>query len=350
MNAGRYWLSAVLLVGAGGGCGGGSATRIIAGGATFVEPLMQVWSGEYLRLTGMQLDYVAQGSGYGIEQTLRRTIDFGCSDLPLNKEQLEKSGSEIIHLPLTAGAVAVVYNVPGVSQPLKLTGELLADIYRRDPSIQRWNASRIAELNPGVTLPALDIVVVARADKSGTTMIFSEYLAKVSPKFDQEIGRDAKPKWPRGVVGQEKNDGVAGFVKATPGTIGYVEALFAKRNQLATAQLQNRSGMFVNPDISGVQAAAMEAMKTKPTEEPYCLHELTYSLTNPEGPSSYPICGFSYAILWLKLPKGKGPAIVDFLKWATQNGQKFCADLEYAPLPAELQQAVSRQLERITFE
>jgi len=334
------------------GCGG-SGPRINAGGATFVEPLMQKWSGEYDRAKHVQIDYVARGSGYGIEQMTKKTIDFGCTDAPMKKEQLEAAraaGGEVIHIPLVVGSVAVVYNVPELSEPLKLTGEILADIYRKDPSVAKWNSPRIKELNPGADLPDKEIVVVARAESSGTSNIFSEYLSKSSASFVSEIGASTKPKWPKGVVAQEQNDGVAGFVKANSGAIGYVEVLFAHRNNLSTALLKNRAGNSVGPDAEGAVSAANEALKTKPTQEPYSLHELTYSLTDTDGAKSYPISGMSYAVLYAKQPKDKGQAIVEFLKWATSEGQKFTKELDYSPLPEELQKKVQERLGKVVFE
>lgn len=335
------------------GCSGcsKSSPRVSAGGATFVNPIMQKWSGEYKKAKNVEIDYVSKGSGYGIEQMTARTIDFGCSDAPMTAEQLATAkgkGGEVVHIPLTMGGVAVVYNLPEVAgKDLKLTGEVLADIFLRDPSVQKWNAPRIKELNPDLPLPDKDIVVVARAEKSGTSNIFSEYLAKVS---NNKIKASTKPDWPKGVIGQEGSDGVAGFVKGNPYTIGYVEVLFAKKNELGTAKLRNRAGQWVGPDADAVTAAAAEAMKTPPDKEPYSLHQLTYSLTNADGPQSYPISGISYAVLFAKQPKDKGPVIVEFLKWATTDGQQFAKEMEYAPLPPDLQKKIAERLGQITFE
>lgn len=337
------------------GCGGSHVPRINAGGATFVEPIMQEWSGEYDRTKNVQIDYVAKGSGYGIEQMTRKTLDFGCSDAPMKKDQLDAAradGGDVVHVPLVIGTVAVIYNLPGISEPLRLTGDVLADIYRKDPSVARWNAPRIKDLNPAIaaSLPDKEIVVVARSESSGTTNIFSEYLAKSSDVFRASPGASTKPKWPQGVLGQDQNDGVAGFVKANAGAIGYVEVLFAKRNNLPTALLKNKAGQFIAPGAEGGVAAAEEALKTKPTKEPYSLHELTYSLTDMDGAKSYPISGMSYAVLYAKLPLKKGPAIVDFLKWATTEGQAATGKLEYAPLPEELRKKVQERLSSIVFE
>jgi phosphate transport system substrate-binding protein len=334
------------------GCGGSSKSqRINAGGATFVNPIMQKWSGEYRNKHGVEIDYVAKGSGYGIEQMTDRNLDFGCSDAPMKKEQVAAAkgkGGDVVHVPLVMGAVAVVYNLPEAKEPLKLTGEVLADVFRRD--ITRWDDKRIADLNPGVPLPGKDIVVVARAESSGTTNIFTEYLSKVSGPFKAAVGTSTKPKWPQGVVPQEQNDGVAGFVKDNAFTIGYVEVLFARKNNLPAALLKNKAGAFVGPDAEGAVAAAEEAMKTEPTAEPYSLHKLTYSLTDAAGAKSYPICGISYAVLYAKLPQDKGPAIVAFLKWAVTDGQQFAKEFEYAPLPDDLRKKAQERLGQVTFE
>ncbi len=336
------------------GCSGAGErpTRISAGGATFVNPLMQKWAGEYRGATGVEIDYVAKGSGYGVEQMTARTIDFGCSDAPMKKDQLaaaREKGGEVVHVPLVMGAVAVVYNLHELrGRQLRLTGEAVADIYRRN--LTRWDDPRIAALNPGVSLPGKDIVVVARAEASGTTNIFTEYLAQSSTAFKAEVGSGTKPKWPQGVTGQEQNDGVAGFVKDNAGTVGYVEVLFAKKNDLATALLRNKAGEWVGPEADAVTAAAEEAVKERPTAEPYSLHELTYPLTDAAGAKSYPVCGISYAVLYAKQPRDKGPAVVAFLRWAVTDGQKFARGLEYAPLPAALRERAADRLGQITFE
>ena len=345
------FLLAVPLVG---GCGNSAkppAQRISGGGATFVNPMMQKWSGEYKEAKNVEIDYVSEGSGYGVEQMTKKTIDFGCSDAPMTKAQLDtakEKGGDVVHIPLVMGSVAVVYNVPEIAgQELKLTGDVLADIYLRDPSVQKWNAPRIASLNPGVPLPDKDIVVIARDGSSGTSNIFSEYLSKAS---GGKMKASTKPDWAKGVVGQKGNDGVAGFVKGNSYAIGYVELEFAKKNQLPTVKLKNKAGEWVGPETEGVTAAAEEALKVKQDKEPYSLHELTYSLTEAEGAKSYPICGISYAILYAKQPKDKGPTIVEFLKWATTDGQTHVTELSYAPLPEELRKKIQEKLGTVKFE
>jgi phosphate transport system substrate-binding protein len=336
------WLAALA------GCGGPPAPRVSGGGATFVNPIMQKWSGEYKRLKGVEIDYVSKGSGYGVEQMTARTIDFGCTDAPMSKEQTaaaRETGEDVIHVPLVVGAVAVVTNVPGHAA-IKLTGDLLAGIYRKE--ITRWDDPRVAALNPG--LPGKEIVVVARAEKSGTTNIFTEYLSKASPPFRSAIGPSTKPKWPKDVVLQEQNDGVAGFVKNNEFTIGYVEVVFARKTGLPTALVRNKAGEFLGPDADGAAAAAKAAMAAAQTDEPYSLHALTYSLTDAAGPKAYPICGISYAVLFARQPGDKGPPLVGFLKWAVTDGQQYAGDLDYAPLPAALQRRAEDLLGQVAFQ
>lgn len=339
------------------GCGGcnkgnsGAGGRITAGGATFVDPILQVWAAEYNKTSQVEVDYTAQGSGFGIKQVTDKNFAFGCSDAPMNKKETDAAnaaGGEVLHVPVTIGAVAVVFNVPGVTE-LKLTGDVLAGIYRR--TITNWNDVAIAAANPGVALPDLAIVPVSRAEDSGTTSIFTEYLSKVNADFKKEIGTSKKPTWPKGGIGQQGSGGIASHVKANPGCIGYVELNFAKTNGLTFASLKNRKGNFVAPEASAVTAAAEAAASEKPTTEPYTLHELTFSLTDTNGDQAYPIVGVSYAILFTKPPADKGGKLVAaFLKWVVTDGQKFAEGKDYAPLPAELQKKCASRLEKISAE
>jgi len=329
------------------GCTSGN-TRINAGGATFVDPIMQKWAAEYRKVKGTEIDYIKQGSSYGIQQTVAKTIDFGCTDAPMSKKEVEAAPGELIHVPVTMGAVAVIYNVPELNEPLKLSGPVLADIYLR--KVTKWNDKAIADLNLGATLPDKPITPVVRAEGSGTTYTFTEYLAKVSPEAKEKIGVSKQPKWAEGVLGQQGSDGVTGQVAKTPYCIGYVEVLYAKKNNVATALMRNKALAYVAPDADNVTVAATSAMATKPTEEPYSLHELTYSLTDADGAKAYPIAGLSYALLYKKQPNGKGQAIVEFLKWAVTDGQQFAKELEYAPLPADLSAKVKARLDQVTFE
>jgi phosphate transport system substrate-binding protein len=329
---------------------GGSAPRVSAGGATFVDPIMQKWSGEYKKAKNVEIDYVAKGSGYGISNVTSKNIEFGCSDAPMTKKEVDAAqaaGGAVVHIPVTVGAVAVVFNVAGVSD-LKLTGEVLADIYLK--KITKWNDPRLAALNPGVPLPAADIAPVCRSDSSGTTSIFTEYLSKASAEFAKSPGTDKKPKWPEGVAGKPGNDGIAEHVKQVPNTIGYMEAAYAKTSGKPSAQLVNRAGKSVAPSAASVTAAVEAATKVKQDKEPYALHPLAFSFTDAEGDAAYPIVGASYAILFQKQPKDKGPVIAEFLKWVVADGQKFATELEYAPLPADLTKKAHDLIGTLSFE
>lgn len=342
------------------GCGGGSnstnpggpAPRISAGGATFVDPIMQKWSKEYKAAKGTEIDYVSKGSGYGITNVTSRTIDFGCSDAPMNKKESDAAataGGEVVHLPVALGAVAVVYNVPEVKD-LKLTGEVLADIYLG--KVSKWNDPAIAKLNPGAPLPDKNITPVARDGSSGTSSIFTEYLSKRSPEFAKVVGTSKTPKWPApaGVLNKDGNDGIAGHVKTASGTIGYVELAYAKKSSIPFATLINKAGKPVAPEAAGVTAAVEASMKVKQDKEPYALHPLAFSFTDADGDAAYPIVGASYAMLFKKQPKDKGPTIVAFLKWVVADGQKFATELDYAPLPADLTKKAEELLGTVTFE
>ena len=332
------------------GCGSGGKVvrRINGGGATFIDPIMQKWSTVYNETKGIEIDYSKSGSGDGIKNMTVMTLDFGCSDAPMNKEQTETAkakGGDVVHIPMTIGSVAIVYNVPGLKSQLKLSGKVIGAIYLGE--IQMWNHGDIVALNPGETLPATKIVPVYRAESSGTSNIFSEFLNKSGAA----IKPSTNPKWPEktGGTGQQGSDGVAGQVKRNEGCIGYVELTYAKKNNIPFAAIRNKAGNDINPEPDAVTAAAEGAIGEKPTVEPYSLHELTYSLTDSPNAKAYPICGVSYAVLYKKQPKDKGKVLVEFLKWATTDGQKFAVDLDYAPLPKPLQDAIQKRLDEIEF-
>lgn len=343
--------SLVLALPLGAGCGkSSSAPRVSAGGATFVDPIMQKWSGEYKKARNVEIDYVAKGSGYGISNVTSKNLDFGCSDAPMNAKEVDAAkaaGGEVIHVPVTVGAVAVIINLDGIKD-LKLSGEVLAEIYQR--KITAWNDAKLAALNPGVALPDKPVSPVRRSESSGTTSIFTEYLSKRSADFAKSPGTSKDPKWAEGVDGKQGNDGIAEHVKNTPGTIGYVELAYAKKNGIAYATLINKAGKPVAPDAASVTAAVESAMKVKQEKEPYSLHPLSYSFTDTDGDAAYPIVGASYAILFKKQPKDKGPVIVEFLKWVAADGQKFAAELDYAPLPAELSRKAAELLGTVVIE
>jgi phosphate transport system substrate-binding protein len=343
--------AAVLLVGCkdkeGGGGDGENPNRIKGGGATFVDPIMQKWSSEYRQGVGVEIDYTKSGSGDGIKQMTEKSLHFGCSDAPMKKDQVQAAsgkGGDVFHLPLITGAVAVIYNLPGVAD-LKLSGPVVADIYLG--KIKKWNADPIRALNPGVTLPDLSITPVYRSDSSGTTNIFTEYLGKVSQDFADSIPASTSPKWPDLGLGQKGSDGVAGHVQKNGGCIGYVEVSYAEMNGIQYATMRNAKGKDVAPKAAGVTAAAEWAMTQKQTKAPYKDLELAYSLTNADAEAAYPICGISYALVYKRQPLDRGKKLVEFLKWATSEGQKFAIDLHYAPLPAALSKKVAERLEQI---
>ncbi|HKA06134.1 MAG TPA: phosphate ABC transporter substrate-binding protein PstS [Gemmataceae bacterium] len=350
-------LAVFLLVGCNdkGGSGGpssgpaGTAVRISGGGATFVDPIMQKWSAEYKTAKGTEIDYSKSGSSDGIKQMTEKSLDFGCSDAPMKKDQVEKAmekGGQVVHVPLIMGAVAVVYNLPNV-QNLMLSGPVIADIYLG--KITKWNADPIKALNPGVELPDMKIIPVYRQEGSGTTNIFTEYLNKVSPEFADKIPASTSPTWPQIGLAQKGSDGVAAHVKQNERCIGYVEVSYAKMNAIHTALVQNSKGKFIAPDAAAVTAAGEWAINQKQTKAPYSLHELTYSLTNAEADTAYPISGISYGLLYKKQSGEKGKKLVEFFKWATSDGQKFATELHYAPLPADLSKKVADRLSQIEF-
>lgn len=329
---------------------GSTPLRISAGGATFIDPLMQKWSAEYRRQQGVEIDYVAKGSGYGITNVINRNLAFGCSDAPMSRSELESArsaGGEVVHIPLALGAVAIVYHLPDVPE-LILSGEVLADIYLGQ--IQHWDDPRVAALNPQAKLPHLPILPVRRAEASGTTFIFTEYLSKRSQKFAEAVGASKSPKWPVEILGKEGNAGITAQVKQTAGSIGYVELEYARKNQLSVARLVNAAGQVVAPESAAVTAAAQAALQAPKKEEPYSLHPLALSCTDASAAEAYPIVGVSYALLYQKQPAEPGRAIVAFLKWALQEGQGYTADLGYAPLPPELSRRGAELLDSVLFE
>jgi phosphate ABC transporter phosphate-binding protein len=337
------WLSLGLI-----GCGG--TTRIHAGGATFIGPIMDRWASEYRNKTGVEIDYAKTGSGQGIRDMAARNILFGCTDAPMNKDELAKAeaaGGTVFHIPLAMGAVAIIYNLPDIKD-LKLSGPVIADIYLGH--IKTWNDPRIATLNPGKTLPNLEINRVTRDKDSGTTSIFTDYLSKVSQEFQTRVGIKKNLNDLKDVPGQAGSDGVAQFVKNTPGGLGYVEVAYAYSGGIEYAAIENAAGNFVKPTAAAVTAAAANAITEDKSGEPFTLHDLTYSLTNAKGEQSYPIVGISYAILYQQLPADTGPAAVEFLKWAVTDGQRFAEELHYAPLPEELRKRCLAKLAEVKFQ
>ena len=302
--------------------------QITGAGATFPYPIYSKWFAEYNKLhPDVEINYQSIGSGGGIRQVSNQTVFFGATDGPMTPDQLQAAPGKILHFPTVLGAVVPIYNVEGVSQELKFTGPVLADIFLG--KITKWNDPAIAKTNPGVNLPGADITVAHRSDGSGTSYIFVDYLAKVSPEWKTKVGVATSVNWPTG-VGAKGNEGVSGLVKQTPGAIGYVELIFALQNKIAYGTVQNSAGEFVKASTQAVTAAAAVAAKSMPKD-------FRVSITNAPGAGVYPISSFTWLLLY-ENPKDKAQAkiFVDFLKWALTDGQKFAPELGYAPLPEEV--------------
>ncbi len=317
-------------------------TRLNGAGATFPYVIYSKWFDVYYQKTGVQINYQSIGSGGGIKQVIEGTVDFGATDGPMSDEHLAdaraKQKSEVLHIPTVLGAVAVAYNLSLEGKTLRLTPEVLADIFLG--KITKWNDPRIASLNAGVSLPNRSIIVAHRSDGSGTTFIFTDYLAKVSSAWQKRVGRGTSVNWPIG-LGGKGNEGVAGLLKQTVGSIGYVELAYAVKNNLPYAAIQNRAGTFVSPTITSVTAAAAGAVRNMPDD-------LRVSITDPEGKESYPISGFTWLLVY-KNPKSRElrDAMTQFLKWALSEGQSYAADLLYAPLPKEVIEMCMRKVNTI---
>jgi phosphate transport system substrate-binding protein len=296
------------------------AADITGAGASFPNPIYSKWADAYQKATGNRLNYQSIGSSGGIRQIRAKTVDFGASDAPLTTAELEKDG--LMQFPTVFGGVVPVVNIPGVKPgELKLSGPVLADIYLG--KINKWNDKAIADLNPGMSLPATDIGVVRRADGSGTTAIFTGYLSKVSPEWKQKIGDGTTVQWPVG-LGGKGNEGVSAFVQRLPGSIGYVEYAYAKQNKLAHAQLQNAAGNFVQPSEKTVAAAATGWGGEGGFDQP----------TNSTGKDAWPITGATYILIYKNADKPQQTAeVMKFFDWAYRNGDQMALDLDYVPMP-----------------
>lgn len=300
-------------------------STINGAGATFPFPIYSKWFSEYNKLhPNVQINYQSIGSGGGIRQLTNQTVFFGASDGPMTDEQLKAAPGPILHFPTVLGAVVPVYNIPNVHAELKFTGAVLADVFLG--KITKWNDPAIAKLNTGVALPATDITVVHRSDGSGTTYIWVDYLSKVSPEFKSKVGVAQAVNWPAG-VGGKGNEGVAGLVTQSPGAIGYVELIYALQNKISYGSVQNAAGEFVKASVPGVTTAAAAAAANMPAD-------FRVSITNAPGKGVYPISSFTWLLLQQN-PKDvvQSKTMVEFVKWALTDGQKFCAELGYAPLP-----------------
>ena len=311
-------------------------------GATFPYPLYSKWFYEYSNANpGVKINYQSIGSGGGIKQITAGTVDFGATDAPMTEEEMAKLPGAILHIPMAMGAVVVVYNLDKVDAGLKLTPDVLAGIFLG--KITRWNDPKIAELNRTVTMPNTDIVVAHRSDGSGTTDIFTNYLATVNTEWRAKVGHAKAVNWPVG-IGGKGNEGVAGVVKQTPGAIGYVELAYAKQNKMKVASLRNKEGHFVTPTLEATSAAAAGVAKSMP-------EDFRVSLVDAPGKESWPISGLTWILVYRdQKDEARGKAMVRFLKWAIRDGQKMEAALDYAPLPKAVVEKVDQALKQISFK
>jgi len=317
--------------------------KLNGAGATFPYVIYSKWFDVYHQKTGIEFNYQSIGSGGGIKQVIEGTVDFGASDAPMSEDQMkevkEKRGTEILHIPTVMGAVVITYNLPSVGQGLKLTSDVLSDIYLG--KITKWNDLRITSINQGKKLPDEAIFVIHRSDGSGTTNIYSGYLSKVSETWKSKVGQGTSVNWPVG-LGGKGNEGVAGLVKQTEGSIGYVELAYAKQNNLPYSSLKNKAGNFVLPTFDAVSAAAAGFINNMPAD-------LRVEITNADGKDSWPISGFTWLLIYKNMKsKEKAQAVVNFLKWAVTDGEKYAKDLYYAPLPPEVVKLDQKKIEQIS--
>ena len=301
---------------------------INAAGATFPYPIYGKWFDEFGKTNpDAQINYQSIGSGGGIRQFTEGTVDFGASDMPMTDEQIGKVKNKPLHFPTVLGGLVPTYNIPGVTQELKFTPEALAGIYLG--KIKKWNDPELQKANAGAKLPDNEIVVVHRSDGSGTTFVWTDYLAKVSPEWKSKVGANTSVSWPAG-LGGKGNEGVAGIVKQTPNSIGYVELIYALSNKMAYGFVRNSAGTYLKADLDSVTEAAAAAAKTMPAD-------FRVSITNAPGAKAYPISSFTWLLIPSKIDdQAKKKAIVTFLHWMLSDGQKYAGALGYAPLPKDV--------------
>lgn len=319
----------------------GGDIRLQGSGASFPKPIYEKWVNEYGKVNPtIKIDYQSTGSGAGQKAILAKTADFGASDDPMSDEDLQKGG-DLMHIPTVLGAVVLTYNLPDVKEPLKLSPEVISDIYLG--KIKKWNDAKIKADNPNLNLPDADILPVYRADSSGTTAVFTDFLSKTVPEWKEKVGANKQPSWVTGVgTGAPRNDGVMGQVKQTPNSIGYVELTFAEANNLPTALIKNKAGEFVAPSLEGVSAAAAGSAAEM-------LDDMRVQITNADGANAYPISSYTYILVYKDQQDAtKGKALADFLWWAIHDGEKFTKDLNYAPLPDEVVKKAEAKINSMT--
>jgi phosphate transport system substrate-binding protein len=331
-------IASLLLASTGTAFAQGGTVLLNAAGATFPYPIYSKWFDVYHTAhPNIQINYQSIGSGGGIRQLQAGTVDFGASDGPMTDEQLAQSKVKVLHFPTVLGAVVPTYNVAGVTGDLNFTQKAIAGIYLGQ--ITKWNDPELVKANPGVKLPGDDIVVVHRSDGSGTSYIFTDFLSKASSDWKAKVGTATSVNWPVG-LGGKGNEGVSGLVKQTPGSIGYIELIYAVQNKIAYGKVQNAAGKFVKADLAGVTAAAASSAKTIPDD-------FRVSITNAPGATAYPISSFTWLLIPAQIPDAtKRNAIKDFLKWMLADGQNFNEGLSYARLPTPI---VAKEMKAIAL-
>ena len=331
----KLLMGAALLLGTAVSAGG---LLINGAGATFPFPIYSKWFNEYNRLhPDIKFNYQSIGSGGGIKQFTDGTVDFGASDAPMKDDQVAKA-PDVVHIPTVLGADVIAYNLPGITS-LRFSPETLANVFLG--KITKWNNPAISADNPGVKLPDQAITVAHRSDGSGTTYIFTDYLSKVSPEWKTAVGAGTSVNWPVG-LGGKGNEGVTGVVKSTPGSVGYVELIYAIQQKMSVADIKNKEGTWVKPSLESTTAAAAGVLMPD---------DFRVSITDPAGKNAYPISGFTYLLVHRDAKdKAKGTAIINFLRWAVTDGQRLATALDYAPLPKPVQEKVMKTIDTLTVQ
>jgi len=334
-----------------------TSIALYGAGATFPLPLYQKWSAIYKDLTGVKITYQGIGSGGGIKQVIEKTVDFGASDVPMTDSELSEA-PKVVHIPMTIGGVVITYNIPGISEQLNFTGDVLADIFSL--KITKWNDPKIQDLNPDVKLPDKEIIVVHRSDSSGTTKVFTSFLSDESPEWRDKYGAGKVINWPKQTIGGKGNPGVAAAIMQNSYSIGYVEFTYALKNNLPTARIMNTAGRFVAPSLETMASSASAmALQLPPGDASWesvgCYFNLHKVSDVKKIENAYPITSFSYIIVYKELSVRPGMtfekarALIEFLWWAIHDGQKYAPELGYVPLPAEVVKHNEETLSMITF-
>jgi phosphate transport system substrate-binding protein len=317
----------------------GGRLLINGAGATFPYPIYSKWFNEYHKLhPRIEINYQSIGSGGGIRQLLSGTVDFGASDMPVTTQMLAQASTKVLHFPTVVGADVPTYNLPGFSQELRFTPEALAAVFLG--KITKWNDPQLARANPGLKLPAHDIVIVHRSDGSGTTFVWTDYLSKVSAEWKSKVGASTSVNWPTG-LGAKGNEGVSGLVQHTPFSLGYVELIYALQNKLSYGAIQNSAGNFIKADLNSVRAAADGAAANMPAD-------FRVSITNAPGANAYPVSSFTWMLMRASIPDAaKRDALKSFLNWMLTDGQTMVESLDYAPLPPQVKSKELAQISEI---